>query len=60
VTAAVTWWGTAATYDEILAQVLDLRPREGRLSYRAPKRRFELDNDDLADLKVEFIQVPHR
>jgi hypothetical protein len=48
------------TYDEILAQVLELLQREGRLSYRAPKRRFDLDNDDLEGLQVEFIQVPHR
>ena len=43
------------TFDEILAQVLDLLQREGRVSYRALKRRFDLDADDLEDLKDEII-----
>ena len=43
------------TFDEILAQVLDLLQREGRVSYRALKRRFDLDDDDLEDLKDEII-----
>ena len=47
-------------YDEILAQVLDLRQREGRRSCRALRRRLNLDNDDLGELKVELIQIPHR
>ena len=47
-------------YDEILAKVLDLRQREGRISCRALKRRLNLDNGDLGDLKVECIRVPHR
>ena len=33
------------TFDEILAQVLALLQREGRLSYRALKLRFNLDDD---------------
>src|SRR5215468_2097748 len=43
------------TFDELLAQVLDLLQREGRVSYRALKRRFDLDDDDLEDLKDEII-----
>jgi predicted ATPase len=43
------------TFDEILAQVLDLLRREGRVSYRAIKRRFDLDDNDLEDLKDEII-----
>ena len=43
------------TFDELLAQVLDLLQREGRMSYRALKRRFHLDDDDLEDLKDEII-----
>ena len=43
------------TFDEPLAQVLDLLRREGRVSYRALKRRFDLDDDDLEDLKDEII-----
>jgi class 3 adenylate cyclase/tetratricopeptide (TPR) repeat protein len=45
------------TFDEILTQVLDLLRREGRVSYRALKRRFDLDEDYLEDLKVEIIQA---
>jgi hypothetical protein len=43
------------TFDELLARVLDLLRREGRVSYRALKRRFDLDDDDLEDLKDEII-----
>src|SRR5215831_15453802 len=43
------------TFDELLSQVLDLLQREGRVSYRALKRRFDLDDDDLEDLKDEII-----
>ena len=45
------------TFDEILTQVLDLLQREGRVSYRALKRRFGLDDDYLADLKDEIIEA---
>jgi class 3 adenylate cyclase/tetratricopeptide (TPR) repeat protein len=43
------------TFDEILAQVLDLLQREQRVSYRALKRRFNLDDNDLEDVKDELI-----
>ena len=43
------------TFDAILAQVLDLLQREKRVSYRALKRRFDLDNDYLEDVKDELI-----
>ena len=45
------------TFDEILTQVLELLRREGRVSYRALKRRFDLDDDYLDDLKAEIIQA---
>src|SRR5262245_51090180 len=45
------------TFDEMLAQVLDLLQREGRVSYRALKRRFGVDDDYLADLKDEIIEA---
>ena len=38
------------TFDEILAQGLDLLQRQGRVSYRALKRRFDLDDSYLEDL----------
>jgi len=43
------------TFEEILAQVLDLLQRERRLSYRALKVRFALDDDHLEALKDEII-----
>lgn len=43
------------TFDEILAQVIDLLQREGRVSYRALKIRFNLDDEYLEGLKDELI-----
>jgi class 3 adenylate cyclase/tetratricopeptide (TPR) repeat protein len=45
------------TFDELLAGVLDLLQRQGRVSYRALKRRFDLDDDYLEDLKAEIIKA---
>jgi class 3 adenylate cyclase len=45
------------TFDELLAQILDLLQRERRVSYRALKRRFALDDDYLEDLKAEIIHA---
>ena len=45
------------TFDEVLARVLDLLQRQGRVSYRALKRRFDLDDDYLEDLKAEIIKA---
>jgi class 3 adenylate cyclase len=47
------------TFDDILAQVLDLLQRQGRVSYRALKRRFAIDDDYLEDLKEELIHALH-
>jgi hypothetical protein len=41
------------TFDAMLAQVLDLLQRQGRVSYRALKQRFDLDDAYLEDLKAE-------
>jgi class 3 adenylate cyclase/tetratricopeptide (TPR) repeat protein len=41
----------------VLAQVMELLQREGRVSYRALKRQFDLDNDYLEDLKAEIIKA---
>ena len=43
------------TFDEILAQVLELLQRQGRVSYRALKRRFALDDEYIEDLKAEML-----
>ena len=45
------------TFDAVLANVLDLLQRQGRVSYRALKRRFDLDDDYLEDLKTEIIKA---
>ena len=45
------------TFEEILAQVIKVLQREGRVSYRALQRRFELDDAYLEDLKVELIEA---
>jgi TOMM system kinase/cyclase fusion protein len=42
-------------YDVILTQVLALLQQEQRLSYRVLKRRFQLDDDLLEDLKEDLI-----
>src|SRR6266446_1066094 len=43
------------TFDEILTQIIDLLKRQGRVSYSALKRRFDLDDDYLSDLKDELL-----
>ena len=45
------------TFDETLARVLEVLQREGRVSYRALRRRFDLDEEYLEDLKAEIIQA---
>jgi class 3 adenylate cyclase/tetratricopeptide (TPR) repeat protein len=43
------------TFQDVLAQAIDWLRREQRLSYRALKRQFDLDDDYLEDLKEELI-----
>src|SRR5215472_13654570 len=50
--AAEDW---SMTFYEMLAQVLELLQREGRVSYRALKLQFHLDDDYLEGLKEELI-----
>src|SRR2546422_1938175 len=45
------------TFDDILAQIIDLLTRQGRVSYSALKRRFDLNDDYLNDLKDELLYV---
>src|SRR5262245_4968565 len=45
------------TFDEILAQVIALLQREGRVSYRGLKLRFNLDDEYLEGLKDEIIEA---
>ena len=42
---------------EVLSEVIEILQREGRTSYRALKRQFDLDDEYLEDLKIELIEV---
>ena len=45
------------TFDDLLANVLEILQRQGRVSYGALKRRFALDDAYLEDLKTEIIEA---
>src|SRR5262249_38174438 len=45
------------TFDEILEQAIEMLQRRGRVSYGALKRQFALDDEYLADLKSELVDV---
>src|SRR5262245_17811452 len=49
----------AMTFEEILNQAIAMLQRQGRVSYRALKRQFDLDAAYIEDLKLELIEV-HR
>src|SRR6185436_13161103 len=44
------------TFEEVLGQVRELLQSKQRVSYRALKRQFGLDDDYLEDLKAELIK----
>ncbi len=45
------------TFEEILDQALVMLQRRGRVTYRALKRQFHLDDDTLEDLKTELTKA---
>lgn len=45
------------TFDELLEQLITLLQKQGRVSYGAIKRRFDLDDAYLDDLKTELIEA---
>jgi len=45
------------TFDQVLAEVTELLRHEGRLSYRGLKRRFEIDDAFVEDLKAELVDA---
>jgi hypothetical protein len=47
------------TFDEVLVQVRELLERKGRVSHRALKLQFNLDDDYLEGLKDELIEAEH-
>ena len=44
-------------FEDVLAQTIALLQRQGRISYGALKRRFNLDDAYLEDLKIELIEA---
>jgi class 3 adenylate cyclase/tetratricopeptide (TPR) repeat protein len=49
--------GPTVTFEEILDQAMAMLHRRGRVTYRALKRQFQLDDDYLEDLKAELIEA---
>jgi hypothetical protein len=49
--------GSAMTFEELLDQAIAILQRRGRVTYRALKRQFDLDDDYLEDLKAELIEA---
>ena len=45
------------TFSEIIDRAGELLQRKGRISYRVLRREFELDDDALADLVKELVEV---
>ena len=44
-------------YDALLSQVIALLQREKRVPYRSLKRRFDIDDDYIEDLKIDIIKA---
>src|SRR5215510_6347024 len=55
--ATTTDRGLAMTFEEVLAQAIEMLRRRGRVTYRALQRQFGLDDVYLADLKAEIIEA---
>ena len=49
--------GETVTFDDVLEQALEMLRRRGRVSYRALKVQFQLDDDLLALLRDEIVEV---
>src|SRR5207237_8858493 len=49
--------GEAMTFDEVLGQALEMLRRRGRVSYRALKVQFQLDDTLLEILRDEIVEV---
>src|SRR5262245_17804396 len=45
------------TFKDVLAHVIDWLQQDKRITYRALKRQFDLDDEYLEDLKAELIQA---
>src|SRR5215510_1757025 len=52
--------GAAVTFNEVLSQTSAMLQQHGRVSYRALKRQFAIDDAFREDLKYELIAVQQR
>ena len=52
--------GAVVTFNEVLSQTIAMLQQHGRVSYRALKRQFAIDDAFLEDLKYELIAVQQR
>jgi hypothetical protein len=44
-------------YDELVAKVIELLQREKRIPYRSLKRRFDVDDEYIEDLKIDLTEA---
>jgi hypothetical protein len=44
-------------YNVFVAKVIELLQREKRIPYRSLKRRFDVDDDYIEDLKIDLIEA---
>ena len=49
--------GSSLKFDALLAEVSGWLQRQGRVSYRALKRQYDLTDEDIEDLKAELIDA---
>src|SRR5499433_378949 len=52
--------GAAVTFNEVLSQTIAMLQQHGRVSYRALRRQFAIDDDFLADLTSELVDIQQR
>jgi adenylate/guanylate cyclase family protein len=52
--------GATVTFNDVLSQTIAMLQQHGRVSYRALKRQFAIDDAFLEDLKYEIITVQQR
>jgi len=45
------------TVEQLIAEVMVLLQQEGRVAYRMLKRRFDIDDDYVEDLKADLIDA---
>ena len=46
------------TFEEVLTQTVAMLQRLGRVSYRALKRQFDLDDAYLERIRISFFKIP--